>query len=91
MPAGSVKTLEATQLRTVIFVPHVTDIATQEIRFSWGGRCRRNVMNRTFHPFRAPTWNGFKRYFIEWRNRALIRHELRMSSDRQSSEDIIPF
>ena len=33
MPAGSVKTLEATQLRTVIFVPHVTDIATQEIRF----------------------------------------------------------
>jgi hypothetical protein len=35
-------------------------------------------MNRTFHPFRAPTWNGFKR-FIEWRNRALIRHELRMS------------
>jgi hypothetical protein len=48
-------------------------------------------MNRTFHPFRAPTWNGFKRYFIEWRNRAFIRHELRMSSDRQSWEDIIPF
>ena len=36
MPAGSVKTLDATQLRTVIFVPHVTDIATQEITF--GGR-----------------------------------------------------
>jgi hypothetical protein len=32
-------------------------------------------MNRTFHPFRAPAWSGFKRYFVEWRNRALIRRE----------------
>jgi hypothetical protein len=47
-------------------------------------------MNRTFHPFRAPTWSGFKRYFFEWRNRALIRRELRMLSDHQSWEDIIP-
>jgi hypothetical protein len=47
-------------------------------------------MNRTFHPFRARAWNGFKRYFVEWRNRAVIRRELRVSSDRQSWEDIIP-
>ena len=50
----------------------------------------RKVMNTTFHPYRAPVWSGLKRYFVEWRKRALIRRELRMSSDRQSWEDIIP-
>jgi hypothetical protein len=34
--------------------------------------------------------DNVKRYFVEWRKRALIRRELRMSSDRQSWEDIIP-
>ena len=47
-------------------------------------------MNTTFHPYRAPVWSGFKRYFVEWRKRAFIRRELRMLSDRQSWEDIIP-
>jgi hypothetical protein len=46
-------------------------------------------MNTTFHPYRLPVWSGFKRYFFEWRQRALIRRELRMLSDRQW-EDIIP-
>jgi hypothetical protein len=46
-------------------------------------------MNTTFHPYRPPAWGGFKRYFVEWRQRALIRRELRMLSDRQW-EDIIP-
>jgi hypothetical protein len=47
-------------------------------------------MNTTFHPYRAPVWSGLKRYFVEWRKRALIRRELRMLSDGQSWEDIIP-
>ena len=47
-------------------------------------------MNTTFHPYRAPAWSRLKRYFVEWRKRALIRRELRMLSDRQSWEDIIP-
>jgi hypothetical protein len=47
-------------------------------------------MNTTFHPYRAPAWSGLKRYFVEWRKRALIRRELRMLSDGQSWEDIIP-
>jgi uncharacterized protein YjiS (DUF1127 family) len=46
-------------------------------------------MNTTFHPYRLPVWSGFKRYFFEWRQRALIRRELRMLSDHQW-EDIIP-
>jgi uncharacterized protein YjiS (DUF1127 family) len=47
-------------------------------------------MNTTFHPYRPPpAWSGLKRYFVEWRQRALIRRELRMLSDRQW-EDIIP-
>ena len=55
-----------------------------------GSRCWRKVMNTTFQPYRAPAWSGLKRYFVEWRKRALIRRELRALSDRQSWEDIIP-
>ena len=40
-------------------------------------------MNTTFQPYRAPAWSGLKRYFFEWRKRALIRRELRALSDRQ--------
>jgi uncharacterized protein YjiS (DUF1127 family) len=47
-------------------------------------------MNTTFPPYRAPVWSRLKRYFVEWRKRALIRRELSMLSDRQSWEDIIP-
>jgi hypothetical protein len=47
-------------------------------------------MNTTFYPYRAPVWGGLKRYFVEWRKRALIRREQRMLSDRQCWEDIIP-
>jgi hypothetical protein len=46
-------------------------------------------MNTTFHPHRPPAWSKLKRYFVEWRQRSLIRRELRMLSDRQW-EDIIP-
>jgi len=53
-PAGSVKTLEATQLRTVIFVPHVTDIARQEISLRGaagvGGRLWTEHSIRFAHP-----------------------------------------
>jgi hypothetical protein len=31
-------------------------------------------MNTTFHPYRAHVWSGLKRYFVEWRKRALTRH-----------------
>jgi uncharacterized protein YjiS (DUF1127 family) len=37
-------------------------------------------MNR---PYRTPRWSLLKRYFVEWRQRAVIRRELRMLSDRQ--------
>ena len=47
-------------------------------------------MNPTFHLYRTPAWSRLKRYFVEWGNRALIRRELRILSDRQSWEDIIP-
>ena len=47
-------------------------------------------MNTTFHSCRAPAWSGLKRYFVEWRKRALIRREQRMFSDHQQWEDIIP-
>jgi hypothetical protein len=46
-------------------------------------------MNTTFLPYRAPAWSGLKRYFVEWRKRALIRREQRILSDHQW-EDIIP-
>jgi hypothetical protein len=46
-------------------------------------------MNTTFQPYRPPAWSGLKRYFVEWRKRALIRREQRMLSDHQW-EDIIP-
>jgi hypothetical protein len=52
--------------------------------------CWRKVMNTTFHPYRAPAWSRLKRYFVEWRRRALIGRELRILSDRQPWEDIIP-
>jgi hypothetical protein len=64
----------------MIFVPRVTDIPAQETIFL-RRTCRRNVMNTTFHPYRAPAWSGLKRYFVEWRKRALIRREQRMLSD----------
>jgi uncharacterized protein YjiS (DUF1127 family) len=38
------------------------------------------AMNR---PYRTPRWSLLKRYFVEWRQRAVIRRELRMLSDRQ--------
>jgi hypothetical protein len=68
------------------FVLRVTDIPAQETTFR---TCRRNVMNTTFHSYRAPAWSGLKRYFVKWRKRALIRREQRMLSDHQW-EDIIP-
>ena len=40
-------------------------------------------MNPTFHLYRTPAWSRLKRYFVEWGNRALIRRELRILSDRQ--------
>jgi uncharacterized protein YjiS (DUF1127 family) len=46
-------------------------------------------MNATSDRYRRPALSGLKRYFVEWRKRALIRRELRMLSDRQW-EDIIP-
>jgi hypothetical protein len=73
----------------MIFVPRVTDIPAQETNFV-RRTCRRNVMNTTFHSYRAPAWSGLKRYFVEWRKRALIRREQRMLSDHQQWEDIIP-
>jgi hypothetical protein len=47
-------------------------------------------MNALFHAYRAPAWSGLKRYFVEWRKRALIRREQRTLIDRQSWDDIIP-
>jgi uncharacterized protein YjiS (DUF1127 family) len=44
-------------------------------------------MNATFRPYRPTHWSLLKRYFVEWRERAVIRRELRMLSDRQC-EDI---
>jgi uncharacterized protein YjiS (DUF1127 family) len=44
-------------------------------------------MNATFRPYRPTRWSLLKRYFVEWRQRAVIRRELRMLSDRQC-EDI---
>jgi hypothetical protein len=73
---------------SMFFVPRVTDIPAQETNPP-AVLCWRRVMNTTFHPYRLPVWSGFKRYFFEWRQRALIRRELRMLSDCQW-EDIIP-
>ena len=73
----------------MIFVPRVTDISgIRDLGFF--ERVLEEVMNTTFHPYRAPVWSGLKLYFVEWRKRALIRRELRMLSDGQSWEDIIP-
>jgi hypothetical protein len=47
-------------------------------------------MNTPFPPYRAPAWNGLKRYFFQWRERGLIRREQRMFSDRQCWDDITP-
>jgi hypothetical protein len=47
-------------------------------------------MNTTFHPYRGLVWSGLKRYFVEWRKHALVRRELRMLSDRQPWDDIVP-
>jgi uncharacterized protein YjiS (DUF1127 family) len=44
-------------------------------------------MNTMFHPFRQASWSGLKRYFVEWRKRALLRRELSMLSNREC-EDI---
>ena len=44
----------------------------------------RYVLNRT------PAWNRLKRYFVEWQKRAFIRREVRILSECQSWEDIIP-
>jgi uncharacterized protein YjiS (DUF1127 family) len=47
-------------------------------------------MNAIFHPYRpqlTSRWSGLKRYFMEWRQRAIIRRELQTLSDRQC-EDI---
>ena len=41
-------------------------------------------MNTTFLSYRARAWSGLKRYFVEWRKRALFRREQRMLSDHQS-------
>jgi hypothetical protein len=72
----------------MIVVPRITDIPAQEttfVRWNVSG----NVMNTTFHSYRAPDRSGLKRYFVEWRKRALIRGEQRMLSDHQW-EHIIP-
>ena len=39
-------------------------------------------MNTMFRPYRQSSWGGLKRYFVEWRKRALLRRELRMLSNR---------
>ncbi len=39
-------------------------------------------MNTMFHPYRQSSWGGLKRYFVEWRKRALLRREFRMLSNR---------
>jgi len=47
-------------------------------------------MNAIFHPYRPQLtshWSNFKRFFMEWRQRAIIRRELQMLTDRQC-EDI---
>jgi uncharacterized protein YjiS (DUF1127 family) len=47
-------------------------------------------MSAIFHPYRpqlTSRWSGFRRFFTEWRQRAIIRRELRTLSDRQC-EDI---
>jgi uncharacterized protein YjiS (DUF1127 family) len=44
-------------------------------------------MNTRFQPYRQPLWRELTRYLREWRQRALVRRELRMLSDRQC-EDI---
>ena len=46
-------------------------------------------MNTTFHSYRALALSGLRRYFVEWRKRALTRREQRMVSDHQW-EDITP-
>ncbi len=40
-------------------------------------------MTTTFHPYRPSAWSRLRRYFVEWRQRALMRRELMMLSDRQ--------
>ena len=40
-------------------------------------------MSTTFRPYRASYWSEFKRYFVEWRKRGLIRRELGMMSNRE--------
>jgi hypothetical protein len=47
-------------------------------------------VNATFRPYRAPSWSGLMRYFVEWRKRALMRRELRILRDHRQWEDIIP-
>jgi len=47
-------------------------------------------MTTTFRPYRAVSWSGLKRYFVEWRKRALTRRELRVLSDHHHWDDIIP-
>ena len=47
-------------------------------------------MNAIFHPYRpqlTSRWSSLKRFFMEWRQRAIIRRELQMLTDRQC-EDI---
>jgi len=47
-------------------------------------------MTTTFRPYRAVSWSGLKRYFVEWRKRALTRRELRVLSDHHHWDDIVP-
>ncbi len=44
-------------------------------------------MKTMFHPYRQSPWSGVKRYFVEWRKRALLRRELSLLSNREC-EDI---
>ncbi len=44
-------------------------------------------MNTMFRPFQSSCWAGFKRHFVEWRQRALLRREMTMLSNREC-EDI---
>ena len=35
----------------------------------------RKAHERDAHPYRQSSWGGLKRYFVEWRKRALLRRE----------------
>jgi hypothetical protein len=74
----------------VIFVPRATDISGIKDLAFFERVLEEGHEHNIPSIYRAPAWSGLKRYFVEWRKRALIRRELRMLSDGHSWEDIIP-